>query len=177
MAAPRRIGSPPPRREGGCVNVVVEIPRGGHNKYEWDEEVGLFRYDRPLHSSVYYPTDYGFVPGACSEDGEKLDALVLIDQPTFPGCLIETRVLGAIAIEHQSGLREQKLLAVPVREPRFEAYEDLDDVPKHMLREIEHFFDVFKQLEERPVRSVGWVGSHEAGEVLEAAARAYREAG
>ena len=159
----------PARSKDGCVHVLVEIPKGSHNKYELDEELGIFRFDRALHSAVHYPAEYGFVPGTLAEDEEHLDALVMVDEPTFPGCLIETRLIGAMTIESESGRREAKLLAVPIAEPRFEEYVDIGDVPEHLLREIEHFFDVFKQLEERPVTSRGWVGAKAADAVVEEA--------
>ena len=163
------------RSPGGAVRVFVEIPKGGHNKYEFDGELGVFRFDRALYSAVYYPAEYGFVPGTLAGDDERLDALVMTDQPTFPGCLIETRVLGAMAIETASGRREGKLLTVPVDEPRFAEHHDVRDIAKHQLREIEHFFDVFRELEERPVKSRGWVGADEGERLLEAAIRRWEE--
>jgi inorganic pyrophosphatase len=95
--------------------------------------------DRTLHSSVHYQTDYGFVPGTRGADGEHLDAMVMVDQSTFPGCVVEARIVGVISIEFSNGNPEQKLLGVPVREPRFAEYEDVSDVPGHLLKEIEHF--------------------------------------
>ena len=169
------IGEIPAISAAGNVHVLVEIPKGAHNKYELDEELGVLRLDRALHSAVYYPTEYGFVPGTRSADGERLDGLVLVDEPTFPGCLIETRAIGAMTIELSSGGHEHKLLCVPVKEPRFAEYEDVAHVPGHVLKEIEHFFDVFKELEERPVRSRGWMAAREAREVLTEAIRAFRE--
>ena len=161
------IGEIPAISAAGNVHVLVEIPKGAHNKYELDEELGVLRLDRALHSAVYYPTEYGFVPGTRSADGERLDGLVLVDEPTFPGCLIETRAIGAMTIELSSGGHEHKLLCVPVKEPRFAEYEDVAHVPGHVLKEIEHFFDVFKELEERPVRSRAWLGAKEAEQALE----------
>ena len=165
----------PARSARGHVHVFVEIPKGAHNKYEFDERLGVMRLDRPLHSAVYYPTEYGFVPGTSSEDDEPLDALVMIEEPTFAGCLIEARAIGAMTIERRSGRPERKLLVVPVTEPRFSGYREISDVPEHLLREIEHFFDIFKELEERPVKSRGWIGAKEAESVLEEAIRRRRE--
>jgi inorganic pyrophosphatase len=164
-----RISDLPPRDGDGAVHVFVEIPKGGHNKYEVDEELGVMRFDRALHSAVYYPAEYGFVPGTKSEDGERLDALVLMDEPTFPGCLVSTRLLGTLTIEGDGGGKEHKLLAVPLREPRFAEYEDISDLPEHVLREIENFFDTFKRLEGSSISSKGWAGAEEAARVLEAA--------
>ena len=159
----------PPRDADGAVHVLIEIPRGGHNKYELDEELGVFRFDRALHSAVYYPTEYGFVPGTLSTDGERLDALVLVDEPTFPGCLVTTRLLGTLMIEGSDGREEHKLLAAPLQEPRFAELTDISDLAEHVLREIEHFFDTFKQLEGGSITSKGWDGAQEAERVLDAA--------
>ena len=165
------VGAIPPRSPDGHVFVFVEIPKGGRNKYELDEGLGVIRLDRALHSAVYYPAEYGFVPGTRSEDGEKLDALVLIDEPTFPGCLIEARLVGATSVRGTTGRLEHKLLTVPVSEPRFAEYRDLADVPEHVLREIDHFFEVFKDLEGSDVESAGWVGRADAERVLDEAIR------
>ena len=162
-------GAIPPTTSDGTVHVVVEIPKGGRNKYELDEELGVMRLDRPLHSAVYYPTEYGFVPGTRSEDGERLDALVLVEEPTFPGCLIEARLLGAMRIARSDDHTEHKLLCVPAADPRFEEYADVAHVPGHVLREIEHFFEVFKELEGSSIESRGWIGRTAAAGVLESA--------
>ena len=162
----------PARSVEGHVNVFVEIPRGSRNKYEYDKELGVIRLDRALYSAVHYPTDYGFVPGTRSADGELVDALLMVEESTFPGCLVQARLLGMLTIAHRSGLPEQKLLCVPVREPRFTEYEDIADVPKHILKEIEHFFNVFKDLEDRHVDTLGWEGVQQAHEVLDAAIHA-----
>jgi inorganic pyrophosphatase len=155
----------------GHVNVFVEIPKESQNKYEYDEELGMIVLDRALHSSVHYPTDYGFVPGTRGEDGEPLDAMVIVDKSTFPGCLVEVRLVGALTIRSTDGRPEQKLPAVPVREPRFAEYEDVSDVPGHLLREIEHFFEVFKDLEGSDIGVLGWEGAREAEGLLEEAIR------
>ena len=162
----------PARCAEGHVNVFVEIPRGSRNKYEYDKELGVIRLDRALYSAVHYPTDYGFVPGTRSADGELVDALLMVEESTFPGCLVQARLIGMLTIAHGSGLPEQKLLCVPVREPRFAEYEDIADVPKHLLKEIEHFFDVFKDLEDKDVDTLGWDGAQQAHEVLDAAIHA-----
>ena len=155
----------------GHVNVFVEIPKDSQNKYEYDEELGMIVLDRILHSSVHYPTDYGFVPGTRGADGEPLDAMVIVDKSTFPGCLVETRLVGVLTIQSTDGRPEQKLLGVPVWEPRFAEYEDVSDVPEHQLREIEHFFEVFKDLEGSNIGVVGWEGAREAEGLLEEAIR------
>ena len=165
----------PTRSSDGDVNVFVEIPKGSQNKYEYDEDLGMIVLDRTLHSSVHYPTDYGFVPGTRGADGEPLDAMVMVDQSTFPGCLVEARIVGVLSIELSNDNPEQKLLGVPVREPRFAEYEDISDVPEHLLKEIEHFFEVFKDLEGSDIRVLGWEGPQEARELLEEAIRAGEE--
>ena len=162
----------PVRSAEGHVNVFVEIPRGSRNKYEYDKELGVIRLDRALYSAVHYPTDYGFVPGTRSADGELIDALLMVEESTFPGCLVQARLLGVLTITHGSGPPEQKLLCVPVREPRFAEYNDISDVPEHLLKEIEHFFDVFKDLEDKDVNTLGWDGAQQAHEVLDVAIHA-----
>lgn len=165
----------PPRTEDGNVRALIEIPTGSHNKYAYDHDLGVITFNRALYSAVHYPTDYGFVPQTRSGDGELLDVLVMTEQPTFLGCLIVTRLIGVLTIERQGGTREQKLLGVPVREPRFEEYHDLADVPHHLLKEIEHFFDIFKELEGRDLRVRGWEGAQAANAALDAAIAAYQE--
>ena len=169
------INEVPTRSSDGNVNVFVEIPKDSQNKYEYDEDLEMIVLDRTLHSSVHYPTDYGFVPGTRGADGEPLDAMVMVDQSTFPGCLVEARIIGALTIEFSSGGPEQKLLGVPVREPRFAEYDDVSDVPGHLLREIEHFFEVFKDLEGSDIGVVGWEGAQEAQKLLEESIRAGEE--
>jgi inorganic pyrophosphatase len=159
----------PPRTADGNVNVLVEVPKGGHTKFEYDEDLGVMRLSRVLHSAVYYPTDYGFVPGAIGEDGEHLDALVLVDAPSYPGVLVETRLLGALKVEKDDVPMEHRLLCTPVAEPRFAEYTDLRDVPRHTLAEIEHFFDVFKDLEEGHHATRGWIPAAEAAALVDRA--------
>lgn len=163
----------PPRSREGNVHVLVEIPKGSRNKYEFNQELGIIALDRTLYSAVFYPTDYGFVPGTESRDGELLDAMVMTEEPTFPGCLIQVRVIGVLTISRSSGLSEQKLLSVPVSEPRYSEYGDITDVPQHLLREIEHFFEVFKELEGSYIRVQGWGGTRQAQETLDEAVSAF----
>lgn len=148
--------------------MFVEIPRGSRNKYEYDEDLGVIALDRALYSAVHYPTDYGFVPGTQDGDGEPLDTLVMVEESTFPGCLVRVRLLGMLTIEGSKG-PEHKLLGVPVNEPRFAEYRDIGDVPGHLLAEIEHFFEVFKELEGSNIRSHRWAGAAEAHRQLEKA--------
>src|SRR5262245_34287463 len=137
------------------VNVIIEIPRGSRNKYELDKETGLFRFDRLLYSAVYYPGDYGFIPRTLADDDDPLDVLVMVTVPTFPGCLIVVRPIGVFEMSDDKG-HDEKILAVPVRDPLYDEYQKLADVPKHYLREVEHFFAIYKELEGVQTKIIGW---------------------
>ncbi len=129
------------------MDVVIESPRGSRNKYEFDEERGVMRLDRRIVGAVTFPADYGFVPGTVGEDGEPLDALVLLDEPTYPGIWVVARVVGVSWIGTSTG-REAKLLCVPVGDPAYEDVHDLPDLPRHLVQEIGQFFDVYKRLDD-----------------------------
>jgi inorganic pyrophosphatase len=161
----------PPRNDDGSINALIEIPRGSRNKYEYDEDLGVIALDRTLYSAVHFPTDYGFVPGTRASDGDPLDVLVMLEESVFPGCLVRVRLLGVLGIRQGDEPPEQKLLAVPVEEPRFAEYHDIADVPKHLLEEIEHFFEVYKQLEGDTIGSLGWEGKERAEAALDTAVR------
>lgn len=152
------------------VNVVVEIPRGSRNKVEFDKEEGVFRLDRVLHAPLHYPGDYGFVPGTLSADGDALDVLVLVEEPTFTGCVLSGRPVGLLELVDEEE-RDEKVLAVPVHDPRFEGVQELEDVPDHLLREVEYFFDVYKELEGKETASLGWRSGGHARETVEEAVR------
>jgi len=139
----------------------VEVPRGSRNKYEIDPVRGGIRLDRVLYSPLHYPTDYGFLLETQAEDGDHLDVLIVVYEPTFPGCLVEVRPIGVLDMRDEKG-RDQKILAVPVGDPRFDGVTDLEHVPPHFLKEIEHFFTTYKTLEEKAVDIYGWVGAAEA---------------
>ena len=128
------------------LDVVIEIPRGSRNKYEYDHERHVIRLDRRLFSATVYPADYGFVPDTLAEDGDPLDVLVLLEDPTFPGCWVEVRPVGVFWMEDEQGA-DAKIVAVPAHDPTYEAIRDLGDIPQRLLDEIEHFFDVYKMLE------------------------------
>jgi inorganic pyrophosphatase len=156
-------------------DVVIEVPRGSRNKYEMDHERGQIRLDRTLFTSMTYPADYGYVPGTLAEDGDPLDVLVLVDQPTFPGCVIHVRTVAVFWMQDEHG-PDAKLLAVPSDDPRQTAIADLADVPPHLLSEIEHFFDAYKDLEPGKSSHVdGWQGHGEAYDVLAASWRRFGE--
>jgi inorganic pyrophosphatase len=128
------------------IDVVIEIPRGSRNKYEMDHATGVIRLDRRLFSATVYPADYGFVPNTLAEDEDPLDALVLLDDPTFPGCWVSARPVGMLKMEDDKG-PDAKLICVPADDVRWSKVSDIGDVPHELLDEIKHFFDVYKMLE------------------------------
>jgi len=153
------------------VPVVVEIPKGTRNKIEYDPKYGVFRLDRVLYSPVHYPGDYGFIPQTLSEDGDAIDALVITTDPSFTGCVVMAQPLGVLVMQDEKG-RDEKIIAVPYHDPRFEEVNELTDLRKHTLREVQHFFEVYKELEDKPTAMLGWYGSAYAHEiVLQAHAR------
>jgi inorganic pyrophosphatase len=158
----------------------IEIPRGSRNKYEYDEERGVFLLDRVLYSSVHYPTDYGFIPDTLAEDGDHLDILILMEEPTFPGCMIEAVPLGGLDMRDEKG-GDFKVLAVPVGDPRYAHVRTIDALGTHWLREIETFFATYKLLEPKQTEVLGWHGADEAWEQIRlgrerfAAAKAARQ--
>ena len=148
------------------VEAIVEIPRGSRNKYEVDHDTGAIRLDRVLFSSVHYPTDYGFIPGTKAADGDPIDVLVIVEEPTFPGCRVEIRLIGVLLMRDEKGV-DEKMLAVPVGDPRFDEIQDIRDLQKHWLAEIENFFNTYKVLESKYSYVEGWRGAEEAQAVLE----------
>jgi inorganic pyrophosphatase len=149
----------------GVVEVVVEIPRGSRNKYEYDEEAGVFRLDRVLASAVHYNFDYGFIEGTRAGDGDHTDALLLIDEPTFPGCRVWARPIGGLEMRDDMG-EDFKVLCVAVADPHQAHVEDLEQVRPHRLIEIEHFFNTYKMLESKETDVVGWRDAARARRVL-----------
>lgn len=156
------------------ISVVVEIPKGSRNKIEYDHVNDVFRLDRILYSPVHYPGDYGFVPGTLSEDGDPLDALVLVTDPTFTGCVISARPIGVLLMTDEKG-QDEKILAVPERDPRFEEMSDLSDLPRHLLKELEHFFGVYKDLEDKATAVLGWESVSRARQIITTAISAYQD--
>jgi inorganic pyrophosphatase len=151
---------------------VVEIPRGSRNKYEMDKETGAIFLDRMLFTATRYPADYGFVPETLAEDGDPLDVLVLVGEPTFPGCRIRVRAIGAFLME-DSGAADHKVLAVPAGDPRWEDVVDVGDLDPHLRRELEHFFAVYKELEGTKTAVLGWQSAEQTAQIIDAARRAY----
>jgi inorganic pyrophosphatase len=153
------------------VEVMVEIPKGSRNKYEMDHTTHRLRLDRVLHSSVHYPTDYGFIPDTLAEDGDPLDALVVVEDGTFPGCSVPARPIGLLHMADEHGT-DIKVLCVAATDPRFEPIHELEDLAPHWLREIEVFFETYKQLEDMKEVSVGgWEGRSAAWAAIEDCAR------
>ncbi|GAX91571.1 inorganic diphosphatase [Effusibacillus lacus] len=148
------------------VDAFIEIPTGSQNKYEFDKETGRFKLDRVLFSPMHYPTEYGYIENTLAEDGDPLDILVITSFPTFPGCVIESRVIGVLLMTDDKG-KDEKLLAVPTEDPRFKEVHSLDDVAPHVLKEIAHFFQVYKDLENKKVTIDGWQGADVAARLLE----------
>ena len=152
--------------------VRVEIPKGSRNKYEWDEELGAIKLDRFLFSSVVYPTDYGFIPDTLAADGDELDAMVLVTEPTFSGCIILAKPVGLFRMT-DDGARDDKILCVPLHDPNWADVAQCDDVHQSMRTEIEHFFSIYKQPEGKTVEVDGWYDRQAALEAIDRARRRY----
>ena len=166
-------------REGGIVefDVIVEIPKGQRNKYEMDHETGRIRLDRMLFTSTRYPADYGYIEGTLAPDGDPLDALVLLDEPTFPGCLIRCRAVGMFRMRDEMG-SDDKVLCVAATDPRMAHLADIEDVSEFELLEIQHFFEVYKELEPgKKVEAANWVSRAEAHNEIEASVARLAQAG
>jgi inorganic pyrophosphatase len=147
------------------IEVLVEVPMGSRNKYEYDKDRGAFVLDRMLFSAVRYPGDYGYLPDTLARDGDALDALVILGEPTFPGCHILGRVVGMLDMTDDKG-PDEKILCVPDSDPRWQHIASLTDVPQHMLDEIAHFFGIYKDLEQKKVEVHGWRDRPTALEVV-----------
>src|SRR5262245_17796833 len=157
-------------------DVVVEIPRGSRNKYEADHDTGRIRLDRTLFTATQYPADYGFVEDTLGEDGDPLDALVLVQEPTFPGCLISCRAVGMFRMTDEKG-GDDKVLCVPAYDPRLAHLRDIDNIPEFDRLEIQHFFEVYKDLEPgKSVEGATWVGRADAEAEIVASRHRYAEA-
>ena len=156
------------------VRMIVEIPKNSANKYEYDGNLGVFRLDRALYSPMHYPGDYGFIPGTLASDGDPMDVLVMVEEPSFPGCLIEVRPVGILNMIDQQE-KDQKILAVPNRNPRYDEIHTIDQIFPHVRREIEHFFTIYKELEGRVTHTQGLDGPREARRAIVESRNAYIE--
>lgn len=160
---------------GYQLTCVVEIPKGSRNKYEYDPEIGAIKLDRFISASVVYPTDYGFVPETLAPDGDPLDVLVCVSEPTFPGCFVITKAVGLFKMSDEKG-PDDHVVCVPCDDPGWNQFDDVDDLPPLLRAEISHFFDVYKDLDEGRWSEVGgWAGREAALETVEKARRAFSE--
>jgi inorganic pyrophosphatase len=154
---------------------VVEIPKGTRNKYEYDPELGGIKFDRLLMSAATYPTDYGYLRGTLGEDGDPLDALVCLYEPTFPGCLVPVKPVGLFEMRDEKGL-DDKVICVPLHDPYWNEYEQIDELPQLLRQEIEQFFSIYKDLEGKEVEIGAWRSRDDALEVIEEARIRLRDA-
>ena len=153
---------------------IVEIPKGSRNKYEWDHERDTLVLDRFLFSSVVYPTDYGFIPETLSQDGDPLDVMICVSEPTFPGCMIDVKPIALFRMEDDQGV-DDKILCVPLKDPGWNEMEKLDDLPRQLRDEIAHFFSIYKDLERKQVKVDGWYSREDAVEEIDASRERFRD--
>jgi inorganic pyrophosphatase len=163
----------PAQPKAGVLNVLIEIPGGSKNKYEFDKELGAFALDRVLYASVQYPFDYGFVPNTLADDGDPLDGIVMMDQPTFPGCVIAARPIGMLEMV-DGGDRDEKILCVPAKDPRYNEVKSLKDVAPHRLDEIAEFFRTYKNLEKKVTEILGWQDVDKVAALVDKCIKAYK---
>jgi len=156
------------------VSVMIEIPKGSRNKYEYDEEKKRLKFDRMLFSAVHYPSDYGFIQDTLALDGDALDALVLVWEPTFPGCIIDAKPVGLFKMWDEKG-PDEKILCVPLYDPLWNHIGSLSDIPPHLLKEIEHFFSIYKELEEKKTGVEGWEDRESAIRVIKESHQRYKK--
>jgi inorganic pyrophosphatase len=159
---------------GTAFPVVIEIPKGSKNKYELDKETGLLRLDRVLHSAVYYPADYGFIPRTFCGDGDPLDALVLSQEAVYPLTIVEARAIGVMRMRDEKGI-DDKIVAVSVRDPAVVDYRDQAQLPHHVMREVRRFFEDYKALEQKQVVVEDLLGPEEAVAIIRDALDGYRK--
>lgn len=164
------VGPEPPEH----LYVVIETPRGSKNKFEMSKQFPGIVLDRVLHSSVMYPIEYGAVPGTLYDDGDPLDAMVLVSEPTYPGIVVEARPVGVMKMIDQ-GDKDNKILMVGEGDPRFKYVKEYTDLPEHMLKEIAHFFQTYKILENKKTEVLGWEGKDLAVQEIKDSIRTYNE--
>lgn len=156
------------------IYAVVEIPKGSRNKYEYDKDKEAFALDRVLYSPFHYPAEYGIIPQTLWDDGDPMDILVLMDEATFPGCIIETRPIGVMRMI-DGGDSDDKILGVPINDPRFSDVKEVEDVPQALLNEIIHFFQDYKKLEGKTTEVLGWENAEKAFEAIKHSMELYQE--
>ncbi|MEL7502120.1 MAG: inorganic diphosphatase [Cyanobacteria bacterium J06554_6] len=163
----------PAQPKPGLINVLIEIPGGSKNKYEFDKDINAFALDRVLYASVQYPFDYGFIPNTLADDGDPLDGMVIMDQPTFPGCVIAARPIGMLGMI-DGGDSDEKILCVPDKDPRYAGVKTLTDVAPHRLDEIAEFFRTYKNLEKKVTEITGWQDADQVQSLVEKCIAAYK---
>lgn len=168
-------GENPPQK----INVVIDIPKGERNKFEYNEEKGYFELDRTLYSPFFFPFEYGFIPQTASGDGDSLDVVLLTTYPTFSGCLVKARPIGVLLMKDEAG-EDNKIIAVPDDkvDPRFKEIKDIKDLNQHLKEEIEVFFADYKKLEKEKYKHVkieGWAGREEAEKIIEKGVKSYKK--
>jgi inorganic pyrophosphatase len=163
----------PAQPKPGIINVLIEIPGGSKNKYEFDKDMNAFALDRVLFASVKYPYDYGFVPNTLADDGDPLDGMVMMDEPTFPGCVIAARPIGMLLMI-DGGDRDEKILCVPAEDPRYNDVKSLKDIAPHRLEEIAEFFRTYKNLEKKVTEIQGWKDVDAVTPLVEEGIKAYK---
>jgi inorganic pyrophosphatase len=156
------------------VYAVIEIPKGSRNKYEYDKDMEAFALDRVLYSPFHYPAEYGIIPQTFYDDGDPMDIIVIMDQPTFPGCVIESRPIGMMKMI-DGGDKDDKILSVPTQDPRFTEIKDINDISNHYLLEIAHFFEDYKRLEGKETEILGWEHADKAIKAIEHSMELYKE--
>jgi len=157
------------------INAIVEIPKETHNKYEYDEKLDIIKLDRVLHSPMHYPVDYGFIPQTRSQDGDHLDVMIITNSPVFTGCLIEVRPIGVLIMSDENG-DDEKILAVPLKNPNYDYVKNLKDVDEHFLKELVHFFSEYKRLENnKDVAIKGWLNRAEAYKIIKQSLKVYQQ--
>ncbi|WP_108869675.1 inorganic diphosphatase [Aquimarina aquimarini] len=155
-------------------DVLIEIPKGSRNKYEYDFDIKKIRYDRMIFSSMMYPADYGFIPETLALDGDPLDVLVLVTEPTFPGCVVEVKPIGVFHMADEKG-PDEKIICVPVSDPIANRISDLKELNPHLIKEIEHFFQVYKDLEKKKVDVGGWGDMNEAKDIIKSCVKRFED--
>lgn len=163
----------PAQPKAGIINVLIEIPGGCKNKYEFDKDMNAFILDRVLFSSVKYPYDYGFVPNTLADDGDPLDGMVMMDEPTFAGCVIASRPICMLEMI-DGGDRDEKILCVPAEDPRYDHVKSMKDVAPHILDEIAEFFRSYKNLEKKETNILGWKDIDQVAPLVEECVKAYK---
>jgi len=158
----------------GAFSCIIEIPQGSRNKYEWDHERQRLVLDRFLFSSVVYPTDYGFIPETLGLDGDPLDVMCCVSEPTFPGCMIDVKPIALFRMEDDQGI-DDKVLCVPLSDPGWNAMERLEDIPERLRDEIAHFFSIYKDLEQKAVKVDGWYSREDAIAEIDASRERLRD--